>query len=63
MQRINEWTSKEAILDCVKNFLEAANCAESAEFTVKINKKSVPTISYKINEYPIIIPARGDDFK
>lgn len=60
---ITEFTSKEAVIDCLKNFLEAASCAANAEFTVKINKNSVPTISYKINEYPIMFPPRGGDIK
>lgn len=49
-------TKKEQALQLIKDLLDVSDIADSVEFTVKIDRESIPTISYKINGFPLIPP-------
>lgn len=57
---ITDNSIKKYILEGVETILDISERAESVTFTVKIDKKTVPTISYKINGFPLIIKRGGD---
>ena len=56
---------KKTLLDGIENILDAVGVADNVEIKIKINKKTVPTISYKIDGFPVIYKESkgGDDFK
>lgn len=51
---ITQKSQKQIILDGVKNILEASDMARRTEIKIVVDKSSVPTISYKIDDFPIL---------
>ena len=58
---ITENSLKKTLIEGIENILTAANVADNVEIKIKINKKSVPTISYKIDGFPIVVKRGGDE--
>lgn len=56
-----EKLDKKAILRGVEDFLNLAERADSVEFTFKFVKGFAPTVSYKIDRYPIMHPLKIED--
>ena len=52
--------SKEAILRGVEQLIDLSEIAKGVEMTITINKDSVPTISYKIDELLICPNEKGE---
>lgn len=57
--KIHEPTLKKAILQGVEQLVELSENAKGVEFTIAITKDAVPTISYKIDEMPILLERKG----
>lgn len=48
-----------SLVDCIRrgteDLVKMAEKAKSVELTLKFNKDSVPTVSYKVDELPLIV--------
>ena len=53
-RKIKDNPLKEVILRGVEQLIDIAETSKGVEITITINKDSAPTISYKIDEFPII---------
>ena len=51
---------KKHILNGIEDLLDLAEIADSVEFTVKIDKESIPTISYEVSGFPLMYKREGD---
>jgi hypothetical protein len=45
---------KKTLLRCVENLLDISEGSERVEFTIKVDKKAIPTISYKVDNCQIL---------
>lgn len=61
MKAITENPFDRAIIDGVTQLLYIAKRAKSAEITISISADSVPTVSYKIEELPIVVEEGAND--
>ena len=61
MKAITENPFDRAVIDGVTQFLFIAKRAKSAEMVISVNTDSVPTVSYKIEELPIIAKEEVND--
>ena len=54
-RKLYDSTLKNAVLRFVEDLVRASEIAKAVEFTVTINKESAPTVSYKVDEIPLML--------
>lgn len=52
-------TFPENVAKIVKDVLKAAECAEGVKVSISIEKNSTPTISYSIDNFPLVMFENG----
>lgn len=54
---------EECIIRGTKDMVKIAERAKSVELTFKFGKDSVPTVSYKVDELPLVVGETSDDYE